>query len=70
MWKMKRMKPNVMGGKACIKGMRVTVNMIISHLAEGLSIEEMLKSFPDEVILQKAYIMAKECPMTIYCRLD
>ena len=40
------LKPDVMGGKACIKGTRVTVGMIISHLAEGLSAEEMLKSFP------------------------
>ena len=40
------LKPDVMGGKACIKGTRVTVGMIVSHLAEGLSVEEMLKSFP------------------------
>ena len=40
------LKPDVMGGKACIKGTRVTVGMIVSHLAEGLSAEELLKSFP------------------------
>ena len=40
------LKPDVMGGKACIKGTRVTVSMIISHLAEGVGIDEMLRSFP------------------------
>ena len=40
------LKPDVMGGKACIKGTRVTVGMIVSHLAEGLSVDEMLQSFP------------------------
>ena len=38
--------PDVMGGKACIKGTRVTVGMIISHLAEGLDVEEMIAFFP------------------------
>ena len=40
------LKPDVMGGKACIKGTRVTVSMIVSHLAEGIDMDEMLKSFP------------------------
>jgi uncharacterized protein (DUF433 family) len=40
------LKPDVMGGKACIKGTRVTVSMIVSHLAEGISADEVLKSFP------------------------
>ena len=40
------LKPDVMGGKACIKGTRVTVSMIISHLAEGIGMDEMLKSYP------------------------
>jgi uncharacterized protein (DUF433 family) len=40
------LKPDIMGGKACIKGTRVTVGMIVSHLAEGISADEMLKSFP------------------------
>jgi uncharacterized protein (DUF433 family) len=35
-----------MGGKACIKGTRVTVGMIVSHIAEGIGTEEMLKAFP------------------------
>jgi uncharacterized protein (DUF433 family) len=35
-----------MGGKACIKDTRVTVGMIVSHIADGVGVDEMLKSFP------------------------
>jgi uncharacterized protein (DUF433 family) len=38
--------PQVMGGKACIRGMRVTIGMIISQFAEGHSIEEILNAYP------------------------
>ncbi|MDR1797581.1 MAG: DUF433 domain-containing protein [Clostridiales Family XIII bacterium] len=40
------LNPDIMGGKACIKGTRVTVGMIVSHIAEGIGTEEMLKAFP------------------------
>lgn len=35
-----------MGGKPCIRGMRVTVGMIIGMLAAGHSKEELLKLYP------------------------
>lgn len=38
--------PAVMGGKPCIRGMRVTVGMIVGHLAAGRSREEILKAYP------------------------
>jgi len=38
--------PAVMGGKACIRGMRVTVGMIVGQIAEGATPEELLKEFP------------------------
>ena len=38
--------PNVMGGKPCIRGMRVTVGAIIGLLAAGRSHEEILKAYP------------------------
>ena len=38
--------PNIMGGKPCIRGMRVTVGMIIGLLATGHSREEVLKLYP------------------------
>lgn len=37
--------PNVMGGKPCIRGMRVTVGTIIGLLASGKSEAEILKEF-------------------------
>jgi uncharacterized protein (DUF433 family) len=35
-----------MGGKACIRGMRVTVGMIVNLLAAGRSAEEILRAYP------------------------
>ena len=40
------MDPAVMGGKACIRGMRVTVGTILGLLAAGRSREEILKAYP------------------------
>lgn len=39
-------QPNVMGGKACIRGMRVTVGMIVGQIGAGHSIEEVLTDYP------------------------
>ena len=38
--------PAVMGGKPCIRGMRVTVGMIVSQIAAGRSIEQLLEEYP------------------------
>jgi uncharacterized protein (DUF433 family) len=38
--------PAVMGGKACIRGLRVTVGTVIGLLAAGRSREEILKAYP------------------------
>lgn len=38
--------PIVMGGKPCIRGMRVTVGMIVGLVASGYSREEILKAYP------------------------
>ena len=38
--------PAVMGGKACIRGMRVTVGMILRQLAAGQTADELLDDFP------------------------
>ena len=38
--------PAVMGGKACIRGMRVTVGTVVGLLAAGHSSEEILRSYP------------------------
>ncbi len=38
--------PNVCHGQACIKGTRVMVSVILDNLADGLSTEEILESYP------------------------
>ena len=38
--------PLVMGGRPCIRGMRVTVAMIMGLLASGHSIERILEAYP------------------------
>lgn len=39
-------EPGIMGGKACIRGMRVTVGMIVGQIGAGQSIEDLLKDYP------------------------
>lgn len=38
--------PNVMGGKPCIRGMRVTVGTVVGLLASGRSVREILEAYP------------------------
>ncbi|MBI1878954.1 MAG: DUF433 domain-containing protein [Chloroflexi bacterium] len=38
--------PTVCHGRACIKGTRVLVSVILDNLAVGMSVEEILKSYP------------------------
>jgi uncharacterized protein (DUF433 family) len=38
--------PRVAGGQAVIKGTRVTLRTVLASLAEGATIEEILKDFP------------------------
>lgn len=38
--------PQVCHGKACIKGTRIMVSVILDNLAAGVSSEEILKSYP------------------------
>lgn len=38
--------PNIMGGKPCIRGLRVTVGMVVGLIAVGRSHEEILRLYP------------------------
>ena len=38
--------PAVMGGKACIRGLRVTASTIVGMLAHGYSRERILQAYP------------------------
>lgn len=38
--------PAVMGGKACIRGMRVTAGMIVGQIGAGQTIDDILGQYP------------------------
>ena len=38
--------PTVMGGKPCIRGMRVTVGMVLGLLASGKTVDKILAEYP------------------------
>jgi uncharacterized protein (DUF433 family) len=38
--------PALMGGKACIRGMRVTVGMLVGQVGAGRSLEDILADYP------------------------
>lgn len=58
--------PEVCHGKACIKGTRVMATVILDSLAEGMGVEEIVKSYPSvsreavEATLHYAAELAKE----------
>lgn len=53
------LNPEVMGGKPCIRGMRVTVGTIVGLLATGHSADEILRAYPylesDDIAQALAY---------------
>jgi len=38
--------PKVMGGRACIRGMRITVSLILNLVANGMTPEEIIEAYP------------------------
>ncbi len=38
--------PDVMGGRACIRGMRLTVSLILNLVANGMSEREIIADYP------------------------
>ena len=64
--------PHVMGGKACIRGLRVTVGTVVGLLAAGRSPDEILEAYPylerediDEALAYAAWrVEEREVPLT------
>ena len=52
------------GGKPCIRGMRITVYDVLSYLAAGMTIEEILRDFPyltrEDILASLAYAADRE----------
>jgi uncharacterized protein (DUF433 family) len=38
--------PHVMGGRACLRGMRITVSLIVNLVANGMTTAEILEAYP------------------------
>ena len=51
--------PAVMGGRPCLRGLRVTVGTVVGLLATGKSIDQVLSAYPyierDDVLAALAY---------------
>ena len=39
-------QPDVMGGRACIRGLRVTVGMVVGQIGAGRSVDEVFSDYP------------------------
>jgi len=39
--------PGVMGGRACIRGMRITVSLVVNLVANGMTEAQIVKEYPD-----------------------
>ena len=39
--------PTVMGGRACIRGMRMTVSLVVNLVANGMSTEGIVREYPE-----------------------
>lgn len=39
--------PQIMGGRACIRGMRIPVSVIVGQIAHGATFDEILTDYPD-----------------------
>jgi uncharacterized protein (DUF433 family) len=40
-------QPQVLGGRACIRGMRIPVSVIVGQIAHGAAADEVLADYPD-----------------------
>lgn len=39
--------PNTLGGKACVRGMRISVALIVNLVANGMSSQQIVQEYPD-----------------------
>jgi len=58
------LEPGKRSGKPCIRGLRITVYDILSHLADGMSHDEIINDFPgitgDDILACLAYAAERE----------
>jgi len=60
-------EPGKMGGKPCIRGLRMTVYDVLDYLASGMSQEQILADFPDltreDIRACLAFAADRECKL-------
>ena len=39
--------PDILGGRACIRGMRISVSLIVSLVADGMTAPQIVAEYPD-----------------------
>lgn len=58
------LEPGKRAGKPCIRGLRITVYDVLSYLAAGMSIEEILSDFPmltrEDILACLSYVADRE----------
>ena len=59
--------PNIMNGKACIRGMRITVSIVLNLIANGMTKAEIIEEYPsletqdiDQCLQYAAYLAEEE----------
>ena len=64
------MEPGKRGGRSCIRGMRITVYDVLSYLAAGMTVAEILDDFPyltqEDIQACLAYAAERERRMTLW----
>jgi uncharacterized protein (DUF433 family) len=45
-------QPQILGGRACIRGMRIPVSVIVGAIAHGASIAEVVSDHPEQDVRQ------------------
>jgi uncharacterized protein (DUF433 family) len=39
--------PQILGERACIRGMRIPVSLVVKLVANGMTVEQILREYPD-----------------------
>jgi uncharacterized protein (DUF433 family) len=66
--------PKIMGGRACLRGMRITVAHVVNMVANGMAAKDILEEYPDlqpediQQALKYAAFMTRHetCPLSVW----
>lgn len=65
--------PKILGGKACIRGMRISVSLVVNLVAGGMTSDEIMADYPDlepDDIRQALQYAAWTADDAVYAPLD